>query len=243
MMSHSAHPDEHLAAILAKGARRDKAEKLQKLHELCSLEFSRNKPGLRDFSVSRISRLAEEKGLFAARSIYNKQSEDYQGLIKAWAAYDGPKSPRLIPVQRKAEERYSFLAKIEDPAVRRLCHIALVERDKLRSDINLLKSKTEVLVDLRPLGVNVARGATNVAIVETLAQLTDSERTALAAAIDAGNLSRRKWRVGETGEILDERDRFVFFPGFASAIRKVLGVSTTSTAPIASLPLADKGDQ
>lgn len=217
------HPDEVLKALLAKGNRRDKEAKLQKLHELCSLEYSRHSQGARDLSLANMSRIAESHGLFKARAIYNKQSEDYAALIKAWEAHNGPKASKLIKEQTAPPDKYAFLKKIEDPAIRSLCQMALIERDKLRAELNMLKAKTQVIVDMRPLGAGIAKGTSNVAVIEPAALLTDSERNALIAAIDQKTLSQRKWRLGETGEVLDERDRFIFNPGFATGIAKILG--------------------
>ncbi len=217
------HPDEVLAAIIAKGNRRDKEEKLRKLHQLCSVEYSRHSQEVRDLSIANMARTAESHGLFKSRTIYNKQSEDYVALIKAWEAYNGPKAFKENKKQLLPSERYAFLKKIDDPAVRGLCHMALIERDKLRVELNMLKSITVVPIDMRPLGAEIAKGASNVAIIEPVAQLTDSERRALTAAIDPKNLAQRKWRLGDTGEVMDERERFVFNPGFATAIKKILG--------------------
>ncbi|BAO30036.1 gamma-mobile-trio protein GmtX [Sulfuritalea hydrogenivorans] len=223
MTTCAVHPDEVLKALLDKGNRRDKDEKLRKLHELCATEYARHSQGARDLSQANMSRIAESHGLFKARAIYNKQSEDYANIIDAWAAYNGPKSNKM-PQKKTFPERYDFLKKIEDPAVRSLCQIALVERDKLKAELNLLKSKTQVVVDMRPLGAEIAKGSRNVAVIEMAAQLTDSEHKALEAALDPTNLGRRMWRLGDTGEVVDERDRFVFLPGFATAIRKILGL-------------------
>jgi hypothetical protein len=218
----SVKPEEVLEALLAKRIRRDKAEKLRKLHELCTLEYGRRQ-GLRDLSPSNMSKVAESHGLFKARTIYNAQSEDYRTLITAWYAYDGPNAFNTIKRQVEPAEKYAFLKKIEDPAIRSLCHLGFIERDKILAELNMLKSKVEVIVDMRPLGATIAPGARNVAIVEAVAQLTDSERNALLAAIDSKSLLDRQWRLGKAGEILDRQDRFVFLPGFATAIAKILG--------------------
>lgn len=217
------HPDEVLKALLAKGNRRDKEEKLRKLHELCGLEYGRHSQGARDLSLANMSRVAESHGLFKARTIYNAQSKDYAALINAWEAYNGPKESKLIREQTASADKHTFLKRIEDPAIRTLCQMALIERDKLRAELNMLKAKTKVIVDMRPLGAEIAKGASNVAVIELAAQLTDSERNALMAAIDPRTLAKRKWRLGETGEVLDDRDRFVFNPGFATGIDKILG--------------------
>lgn len=217
------HPDEVLKALLAKGNRRDKVEKLRKLHELCALEYSRHSHGARDLSLANMAKVAESHGLFKVRTIYNRQSADYAALINAWEAYNGPKESKLIKKKTVSADKHAFLKKIEDPAIRSLCQMALIERDKIRAELNLLKSKTVVPIDMRPLGAEIAKGSGNVAVIETAARLTDSERNALVAAIDPKTLSLRKWRLGDTGEVLDERDRFVFMPGFATAIAKILG--------------------
>lgn len=227
--SRAIHPDEVLKALLAKGNRSDKERKLCKLHELCLLEYSRYSQGARDLSIANMARVAESHGLFKARTIYNKQSEDYASLIEAWESYNGPKQSKLVKEQvAPATDKYAFVRKIEDPAIRSLCFAGLAERDKLRAEVNMLKSQSKVVVDMRPLGAEIAKGAANVAVIETAAQLTDSERNALVAAIDPKTLMRKKWRLGETGEILDEQDRFVFNPGFATGIAKILGQAITS---------------
>lgn len=221
----SVHPEEVLNAILAKGNRRDKEEKLRKLYQLCSNEYSRHSQEARDLSIANMARTAESHGLFKARTIYNKQSEDYVALIRAWDAYNGPKASKLIKKQLMPVEKYAFLKKIDDPAIRSLCYMGLIERDKLRVELNMLKSITVVPIDMRPLGAEIAKGSTNVAIIEPVALLTDSERKALTAAIDPKNLAQRKWRLGDTGEVLDDRERFIFNPGFATAVTKILGNS------------------
>lgn len=216
------HPDIVLQALLAKGNRRDKEKKLQKLHEICSHEYNQHSQGARDLSVANISKLAESHGLFKARTIYNIQSSDYVELINSWSAYNGPKNSQLNKKPSGAKEKYEFLKKIEDPSVRSLCHFALIERDKLKAELNLLKSQTQVIVDMRPLGTEIIREAENVAVIEGLAALTESERSALANSIDPKHLEQRKWTIGSTGEILDEKNRFVFRPGYATAISKII---------------------
>jgi hypothetical protein len=150
-MTTETHPDEVLKAFMAKGNRSDKVEKLQKLHELCSQEYSRNSQGARDLSIANMARMAESHGLFKARTIYNKPSEDYSALIKAWETYNGPKLSKLIKVQHTSQDKYAFLKKIEDPAIRSLCQMAMIERDKIRAELNMLKSVYVAPIDNRPL--------------------------------------------------------------------------------------------
>lgn len=222
-MTTGTHPDEVLKAIIAKGNRSDKVVKLQKLHELCSQEYSRNSQGGRDLSIANMARIAETHRLFKARTIYNKPSEDYSALIKAWETYNGPKLSKLIKVQHTSQDKYAFLKKIEDPAIRSLCHMAMIERDKLRQELNMLKSTYVAPIDNRPLGAEIVKGSKDVVVIEAAAQLTDSERRALTDAIDAKSLAQHKLSLGDTGEIKDAQGRFIFNPGFATGIAKVLG--------------------
>lgn len=224
------HPDAVLKALIEKGGRSDKIAKLRKIHELCSLEYSRHSQGARDLSLSNMSKVAVSHGVFkAARTIYNTQSADYRALMESWEAYNGPKASAVVKQQAEPTEKYAFLRKIEDPAVRHLCHMAFIRQDKLLAELNLLKSKVEVIVDMRPLGGKISAGGGNVAIIEPGAQLTDSERNALVAAIDSKFLAKWRWRLGETGEVLDEKGRFVFMPGFATGIAKILGKANLSS--------------
>jgi hypothetical protein len=222
MSSKDIHPNQILEALLSKGVRRDKQEKLKKLNELCSLEYKRHSQGARDLSLANMSKAAEIHGLFKARTIYNAQSEDYVTLITAWEKYNGPKESKNIIEKTAVAEKYEFLKKIEDPAIRSLCQIAFAERDRLKAELNLLKSKTQVVVDMRPLGAETLRGKNDIAILEPVARLTDSEKNSLINAISTQFLDVRKWRIGDAGEILDDRGRFVFLPGFATAIRKII---------------------
>lgn len=216
------HPDEVLKALLAKQNRRDKAEKLGKLHDLCSFEYGRYSHGARDLSLANMSKLAEGSGLFKARTIYNSQSVDYATLIKAWEAYNGPKQSRPRKEAAASSEKYAFLKKIEDAVVRSLCQIAFAERDKLKAELNLLKSKTVITIDMRPLGSHARTGSLEIAGAAPTFELTDSEQKALNAAINPATLALKGWRLGDTGEVIDERRRFVFNPGFATGIAKML---------------------
>ncbi len=155
------------------------------------------------------------------RALYNAQSADYKALIEAWAAYAGPPSQK--PPKTLASHEY--LMRIEDPAIRSIMQSIIAERDKLKAQLNVLKSHTQVTVDRRPLGATVVSspGAQPVAVVTTAAQLTPSEREALQKAVSAEYLADRGLKEGSHGEILNERGRTVFEVGFARAVRKILG--------------------
>ncbi|WP_293406452.1 gamma-mobile-trio protein GmtX [Polaromonas sp.] len=213
----SVHPDEVLKAILERGCRKDKEAKLRRLHEICLTEYNRHTQGARDLSVANIARIAEANNLFKQKTVWNIQSKDYFTLIRAWEAFNGPKSQLAGKRIAAPENKYAFLEKITDPAVRSLCQLAIGERDKLRAEINMLKSTTKWYVDMRPKSEGpIVHG------VQSVLVLTDSELKAIAKAIDSKSIATRGWIATDTGAILDDRRRSIFEPGYITGIAKVL---------------------
>ena len=54
-------------------------------------------------------------------------------------------------------------------------------------------------------------------------QLTGFEKQALLRSISREFLQDRGWEEIELGEIVNEKGRTIFDPGFATAIRKIIG--------------------
>ncbi|MGO4477970.1 gamma-mobile-trio protein GmtX [Massilia sp. 2TAF26] len=69
--------------------------------------------------------------------------EDYRTLIKAWDQFSGPVKPRTHEAKLKAS--HEFIARIDDPAIRALEHKALIDHDRLRAEVDLLKSLTRYI--------------------------------------------------------------------------------------------------
>lgn len=227
----SVHPDEVLRALLEKGPRSQKAANLNALHSICASQHAIKNQAVRDFSLPAIGRLCEEKGIFKWRVLYNAASEDYVALIKAWAAYSG--TPGIKPPKKDIAPPvgHAYLMRIDDPAIRSIMQSVIVERDKLKSQLALLKSKSQIIVNQRPLGATIAPGDSSIPILEISAQLTDSERDALRRAISAEFLADQGWSLGSSGEIITERQRVLYDPGYESAIKKVLRPGNQLTGP------------
>lgn len=211
------HPDVVLGSLLSKLARAQRQRNLKAVHEICRRQ---HQAGSSDFSTAAIGKLCEAAGVLKGRALYNAQSADYRALIGAWAAYAGPTQPKATEVLVSHE----YLLRIEDPAIRSLMQAIVVERNKLKAQLNTLKAHTKVVVDRRPLGAQLvtAPGATPVAVFTVESQLTDSERQALSQAVSPRFLEDRGWRELEHGEIINDKGRTIFDPGYATAIRKVL---------------------
>lgn len=212
------HPDAVLSALLDKGGRSQRLQNLRAIHEICRKQ---HQAGSRDFSTAAMGKLCEAAGVLKGRALYNAQSSDYRALIEAWAVYAGP----ALPKAPKVLASHEYLLRIEDPAIRSLMQAVIVERDKLKAQLNTLKANTKVVVDRRPLGGQVvsASGILPQIVMTSAATLTDSERQALQQAVSGDFLESKGWREAAHGEIVTDKGRTVFDPGFATAIRKVLG--------------------
>lgn len=212
------HPDAVLESLLAKAVRSNRRANLAAMHEICRRQHETNS---RDFSLPAIGRLAEAGGILKGRALYNAQSADYRSLIEAWAAYAGPP----VPKPPKTLASHEYLMRIEDPAIRSIMQAIIADRDKLKAQLNVLKAHTQLTVDRRPLGANVATAPDTqpVTVLAMAARLTPSEREALQKSVSADYLEARGLQEGSHGEIVNERGRTVFEVGFARAIRKVLG--------------------
>ena len=208
------HPDGILHSFLAKKPRPQKVKNLQAIHDLCRTEYE---AGSRDFSVASIGKLCEQHGLLKARGLYNAPLADYRTLIEGWASYAGPATPK--PVKQLATEDY--VSRIEDPAVRSLVQGVIAERNKLKAQLNTLKSATTIVIDRRPGDAQALNPTLNAP--NSAAMLTDSESQALNKAISSAFLEVQGWRVTPLGEVVTENGRTVFDPGFATGLRKLLG--------------------
>jgi hypothetical protein len=217
----SVHPDAVLESLLSKGGRAQRLRNLKAVNETCR---KHHEGGQRDFSIPVIGKLCENADLLKARSLYNAQSSDYVALIVAWAAYSGPSVP-TGPKAPNVLASNEYLMRIEDPAIRAIMQATIVERDKLKAQINTIKANARVVVDRRPLGANVvtAPGSRPAVVLTTEAQLTDSERKALRIAISREFFEDHGWQEAAHGEVVTESGRTIFDPGFTTAIRKILG--------------------
>ena len=220
MESTTVHPDAVLEAILAKGHRSQKLNSLKQLHAICAQHYQSQQTKLRDFSLAAIGRICEQKGLFKARMLYNKQSADYVDLITAWAAFSGPSSVKA-PKEPKVLASHEYLMKIEDPAIRRIVQAKFSELDKVRAQLNLLKSHTKLVINQQPLGATLTEGTPGMPVLLMNARLTDSERNALEKAVSKKFINECGWEEGSHGQI-KQGTRTLFDVGFTTAIRKVL---------------------
>jgi hypothetical protein len=215
------HPDDVLDALLEKGHKSNKVANLKAVHEICAAQYNAQNHALRDFALSSIGRLCEAKGVIKGRALYNAVSADYVILINAWAAFSGPSSVKPPKREPAISSSHAYLLRIEDPAIRSIMQSTISERDKLKQQVNILKSQTKVVIDQRPIGATLAKSSKNVVLLEVNARLTDSEREALRKAISKELIYDEGWTLGEDGGVLSN-GRMLYDPGYIGAIRKIL---------------------
>lgn len=216
LVTTNVHPDEVLKGLIARASRSDKKDNLRTVHEVCRTHHASGNKG---FSLPVIGPKVEASGALKAAALKTKQSQDYRELIAAWAAYAGPAAPKQPSVPRGPMEEW--MMKIPDPAARSLVQSVMVERDKLRHQVNTLKAHANITIDLRPRveGPEPAR----VEVLAPASMLTPTERQALERAISAALLTQEGWSEGPRGEIVASSGRRVFDNGFATGLRKLLG--------------------
>lgn len=205
-------PDAVLAELLGATPtpRPQKIKSLMAIHEVCQAVFE---IGPRDFSLNNIGKLCEKRGILKARGLNNAPAADHRRLIDAWSKFAGP-PPAKIRNEGLISEAY--VNRIEDPAIRMLVKRDLAELRRIRAQLNTLKSTKLVQIDRRPVhnAQPLVRDSSKV--------LTDSERSSLRKAISVEFLASRGWQEIELGEIVNDRGKTLFEPGYATGLRKLL---------------------
>lgn len=173
-----------------------------------------------NFSIAHIAKLSVAAGGPSESSIRNKTGLRFRLLIEAWAASAG--TTRRMPVQgrsAKPPRDYELLLLIPDVAVRACFSQIIAERNRFESELNLLKSQTRMVIDLRP---PLKKNISPVQVLPALSDLLNvMEVEALRAAIDPDFISSQGWRVTPAGQVKDESGE-VFKHGYATAIKKIL---------------------
>lgn len=212
------NPNQLLEALCA-GTRPQKRKNLEIVHQVCA---QLHRLGSKDFSLATVGRMSEERGGMSLRALYNATSSDFKALIRAWAEFAADKVSEARHRESLPADT-SLLRKLSDPALRALVGSIIAERDRLRSEVKVLKSNANVVIDKRvlPGHVNVTPQGQVIQVVSS-AGLSETEKEALAQAISPEFLRHEGWAEGENGEIVNARGRKLFDIGFTNAIRKLL---------------------
>lgn len=216
----SAIPPDQVLETLKAGVRPQKQRNLDIIHAVCQ---ELHQLGSRDFSLATVGRMSQARHGMSRNALYNKASEDSRTLIVAWSAFAGePAKKQPSPLKPLAED--DLLRRIDDPALRSLFGGIVAERNRLRGEVNLLKRNASVVIDCRTLPghAHVMPEGQVMQVLSPLANLTESEVSALRKAISPEFIAQEGWREGPHGEILNAKGRRLFDVGFANAIRKLV---------------------
>lgn len=219
----SVHPDIVRDAMLATAAHPTKRRNIELIHEVCR---EREKLGSQDFALKVIGEAVDARGGPKVKSLWNAQSADYRKLIEAWQAYAG--GPKLREMA-KARTIDIVTRNIPDPATRIVVQKLIKERNTLRSEVNILKAQTKLVIDRRPQVAPptavVANGAMTLEI-SSGQKLNALEREAIEHVISPEFWRLEGWVSEKNGRVVKDlgqgRTRTVLKPGFVSAIQKIL---------------------
>lgn len=213
-------PEQVLTALKV-GARPQTCRALDVVNSVCA---QAQKLGARDFSLATIGRLTEQRHGPSMRTLYNAKSAHYRALIKTWADYTAQIAghPDIAAVKPLAEN--DLLRKIADPALRGVFGAMIAERNRLRSEVTLLRAQANIVVDRRvfPGDIRLNKGQV-MQVLTGSHQLLASEKESLLKAISAEFFQQEGWSEGPDGEILNAKGRRLYGLGYATAIRKLLG--------------------
>ena len=218
-MNTTIHPDMLMETILSKKHRKNKIFHLKMLNEICRKRYDE---GLFEFSLQTIGSLCEAEKIISKRTLFNAASEEYRSLIFAWEALSNNHRNNDYQV----DYSLTILNRISDHAIRSIVQTIIVERNKLKSENNFLRSKVKIEIDNRPhlSSADYEQGE----VVEKKDYsikrkvLTDTEIHTLENAISDIFLEQQGWKKGKNDEIVNELGRTIFDIGFISGIQKII---------------------
>lgn len=195
---------------------------LDKLNQTLKIYYA---SAARDFSVTTIGRVSEEKGGVGYQSIRATANKHYRDLIEAWAAkaQTTTKKPPLGPAKKTGQD-YQLLERIDDTAVRALFGQIIRERDRYKSEVNMLKNQTKIIIDKRPIAFTKSQPDGSVDWLPSLKVIcSDNEIKALQTVCSEEWLERLGFRANELGQVKDEYGTEILPRGFLRGLRKILG--------------------
>ncbi|QQD24751.1 hypothetical protein GJQ55_09880 [Venatoribacter cucullus] len=195
---------------------------LDKLNEALKAYYE---SGKRDFSITTIGRVSAEANGVGYQSIRATANKHYRDLIEAWAAkaQTTTKKPPSVAA-RKSGQDYQLLERIDDPAVRALFGQIIRERDRYRSEANMLKNQTQIVIDKRPTAYSEPQSDASVELLPSLKGIcSDNEIKALQTVCTDEWLEKLGFQANKLGQVKDELGTEILPRGFLTGLKKILG--------------------
>lgn len=181
--------------------------------------------GARDFSITTIGRVSSESGGVGYESIRATANKHYRDLIEAWAAkaQTTTKKPAKGPGKKTGQD-YQLLERIEDTAVRALFGQIIRERDRYKSEANMLKNQTKIIIDKRPTVFSESLSDSKVELLPSLKGICSAnEITALKTVCTDDWLDKHDFKANALGQVKNEYGMEILPRGFLTALKKILG--------------------
>lgn len=181
--------------------------------------------GARDFSVTTIGRVSADNGGVGYQSIRATANKHYRDLIEAWAA-KAQTTIKKPPVgsAKKTGRDYQLLERIDDTAVRALFGQIIRERDRYKSEANMLKNQTQIIIDKRPTAFTESRPGSGLEFLPSLKAIcSDNEIKALQTIFTETWLETLGFQANALGQVKDEYGTEILPRGFLTGLRKILG--------------------
>lgn len=195
---------------------------LDKLNEALKAYYE---SGKRDFSITTIGRVSAEANGVGYQSIRATANKHYRDLIEAWAAkaQTTTKKPPSVAA-RKSGQDYQLLERIDDTAVRALFGQIIRERDRYRSEANMLKNQTQIVIDKRPTAYSEPQSDASVELLPSLKGIcSDNEIKALQTVCTDEWLEKLGFQANKLGQVKDELGTEILPRGFLTGLKKILG--------------------
>ncbi|WP_339753420.1 gamma-mobile-trio protein GmtX [uncultured Marinobacter sp.] len=183
------------------------------------------KSGARDFSITKIGRVSQESGGIGYESIRATANKHYRDLIEAWAskARTTTKKPPKSTGKQNGRD-YQLLERIDDTAVRALFGQIIRERDRYKSEANMLKNHTKIIIDKRPTAFTEPQSKARVELLPSLKGIcSDNEIKALRTVCTEEWLERLEFQANALGQVKDEYGMEILPRGFLTGLKKILG--------------------
>ncbi|MDN3558202.1 gamma-mobile-trio protein GmtX [Halomonas maura] len=197
-------------------------ESLVKLNETLKTYY---KSGARDFSITTIGRVSNEHGGVGYQSIRATANKHYRDLIEAWAAkaQTSTKKPSIAS-SKKTGDDYQLLERIDDLAVRALFGQIVRERDRYKSEVNMLKSQTKLVIDKRPTPFTESQADSAVELLPSIKGIcSDNEIKALKSICTEEWLDELDFEENSLGQVKDAYGTEILPRGFLTGLKKLLG--------------------
>lgn len=181
--------------------------------------------GIKDFSITTIGRVSKENGGVGYHSIRATVNKHFRDLIEAWAAraHTTTKKPQVTPSKNTGQD-YRLLERIDDTALRALFGQIIRERDRYRSEANMLKNQTKIIIDKRVTTFNKSQPESGVeGLLSSNNICSDNELKALQCVLGEEWLESLGFRSNALGQVKDEYGTEILPRGFLTGLRKLLG--------------------